>query len=62
MSTPRVAPSRAASRASGSRLTLLVMGLGNVVDMNVNGPITDRALGPLSGCMSGLCWVTQTLS
>lgn len=34
-------------------LTLLVMGFGNVVDMNVNGLITGRALGPLSGVHVG---------
>ena len=41
-------------------LTLLVMGFGNVVDMNVNGLITGRALGPLSGVHVGAVLVTQT--
>ena len=30
------------------RLTLLVIGFGNVVHTNVNGLITGHALGPLS--------------
>jgi len=47
--------SAVAGRASSEwlRLTLLVMGFGNVVDMNVNGLIAGRALGPLSGVHLG---------
>lgn len=47
--------SAVAGRASSEwlPLTLLVMGFGNMVDMNVNGLIAGRALGPLSGVHLG---------